>query len=198
MRVPWFYQLYAALPPATIEAGPLRLVVAGLLVGLGTRYASGCTSGHGVCGLSRGSRRSLAATALFMGAGFAVVYVMRHVLGPDMKIASALLAGLLFGLGLIVSGMADPAKVLGFLDLAGAWDPSLAFVMAGAVLAASLGYACGGGGPRWTAGRCTGRRPRAWMLGWPSAAWCSARAGGWPASVPGRRWSTPPPACRRP
>ena len=46
---------------------PLRLVVAGLLVGLGTRYASGCTSGHGVCGLSRGSRRSLAATALFMG-----------------------------------------------------------------------------------------------------------------------------------
>ena len=67
VRVPWFYQLYAALPPATIEAGPLRLVVAGLLVGLGTRYASGCTSGHGVCGLSRGSRRSLAATALFMG-----------------------------------------------------------------------------------------------------------------------------------
>ena len=64
VRVPWFYQLYAALPPATIEAGPLRLVVAGLLVGLGTRYASGCTSGHGVCGLSRGSRRSLAATAL--------------------------------------------------------------------------------------------------------------------------------------
>ena len=58
-----------------------------------------------------------------------------------MKIASALLAGLLFGLGLIVSGMADPAKVLGFLDLAGAWDPSLAFVMAGAVLAASLGHA---------------------------------------------------------
>lgn len=78
---PWFYQLYAALPPATIEAGPLRMVVAGLLVGLGTRYASGCTSGHGVCGLSRGSRRSLAATALFMGAGFAVVYVLRHVLG---------------------------------------------------------------------------------------------------------------------
>ena len=61
-----------------------------------------------------------------------------------MKIASALLAGLLFGLGLIVSGMADPAKVLGFLDLAGAWDPSLAFVMAGAVLAASPGPGCGG------------------------------------------------------
>ena len=42
---------------------------------------------------------------------------------------------------------------------------------------------CGGAAARWTAGRCTGRRPRAWMLGWPSAAWCSARAGGWPASV---------------
>ena len=46
---------------------------------------------------------------------------------------ASLLAGLVFGLGLIVSGMADPAKVLGFLDLAGAWDPSLAFVMAGAI-----------------------------------------------------------------
>ena len=88
---------------------------------------------------------------------------MRHVLGPDMKIASALLAGLLFGLGLIVSGMADPAKVLGFLDLAGAWDPSLAFVMAGAVLAASLGYA-------WLR-----RRPRA---GRRAAALAAARARG--------------------
>ena len=122
---------------------------------------------------------------------------MRHVLGPDMKIASALLAGLLFGLGLIVSGMADPAKVLGFLDLAGAWDPSLAFVMAGAVLAASLGYAwLRRRGARWTAGRCTGRRPRAWMFGWPSAAWCSARAGAG-RLLSRRRWSTPPPACRR-
>jgi len=50
-----------------------------------------------------------------------------------MPIVTALVAGLLFGLGLIVSGMADPSKVLGFLDLAGAWDPSLAFVMAGAI-----------------------------------------------------------------
>lgn len=50
-----------------------------------------------------------------------------------MKNVTALLAGLVFGLGLIISGMADPAKVLGFLDLAGAWDPSLAFVMAGAI-----------------------------------------------------------------
>lgn len=55
-----------------------------------------------------------------------------------MSIVSALLSGLLFGLGLIVSGMSDPSKVLGFLDLAGAWDPSLAFVMGGAILVGSL------------------------------------------------------------
>jgi uncharacterized membrane protein YedE/YeeE len=63
-----------------IDASELMVVVAGLLVGIGTRYASGCTSGHGVCGLSRLSPRSLVATASFMGAGFATVYVMRHVL----------------------------------------------------------------------------------------------------------------------
>ena len=117
---------------------------------------------------------------------------MRHVLGPDMKIASALLAGLLFGLGLIVSGMADPAKVLGFLDLAGAWDPSLAFVMAGAVLAASLGYAwlrALDGGPALAAARVDVRLAVGSLVF--GAGW------GWPASVPGRRWSTPPPACRR-
>lgn len=55
-----------------------------------------------------------------------------------MKLLMALLAGLLFGVGLILSGMTDPAKVLGFLDLAGNWDPSLAFVMAGALLVGSL------------------------------------------------------------
>ncbi|QYF93014.1 YeeE/YedE family protein [Massilia sp. PAMC28688] len=55
-----------------------------------------------------------------------------------MSIVFALLSGLLFGLGLIVSGMSDPAKVLGFLDLAGKWDPSLAFVMGGAILIGSL------------------------------------------------------------
>ena len=54
---------------------------------------------------------------------------------------TSLLAGLVFGLGLIVSGMANPAKVLGFLDLAGAWDPSLAFVMAGAIAVAALAFA---------------------------------------------------------
>ena len=63
-----------------IDAGFATIVAAGLLVGLGTRYGSGCTSGHGVCGLSRLSPRSLVATLAFMGAGFAVVFVVRHVL----------------------------------------------------------------------------------------------------------------------
>jgi uncharacterized membrane protein YedE/YeeE len=56
------------------------VVAAGLLVGVGTRYGAGCTSGHGVCGLSRRSPRSLVATGAFMAAGFATVYVARHVL----------------------------------------------------------------------------------------------------------------------
>jgi uncharacterized protein len=63
-----------------IEASQLALVGAGLLVGFGTRLGSGCTSGHGVCGLSRLSLRSLAATLSFMGAGFVVVAVLRHLI----------------------------------------------------------------------------------------------------------------------
>jgi len=62
-----------------IDAAELTVVAAGLLVGIGTRYASGCTSGHGVCGLSRLSPRSLVATVSFMFAGFVMVYVMRHL-----------------------------------------------------------------------------------------------------------------------
>lgn len=65
---------------ATIEANTEVLVVAGLLVGIGTRYGAGCTSGHGVCGLSRLSPRSLVATLAFMGAGMAIVFLMRHLL----------------------------------------------------------------------------------------------------------------------
>jgi len=53
---------------------------------------------------------------------------------------NAFVVGLLFGLGLIISGMTDPAKVIGFLDLAGTWDPSLAFVMAGAILIGAIGF----------------------------------------------------------
>ncbi len=78
--------VFARLAPADflaaprIEAGYALIVAAGLLVGLGTRYGSGCTSGHGVCGLSRLSPRSLVATLTFMGAGFAIVFVVRHLL----------------------------------------------------------------------------------------------------------------------
>lgn len=78
---PATYALFASVPKPHIDAGWTQLVVAGLLVGLGTRYGSGCTSGHGVCGLSRLSPRSLAATAAFMGAGFITVFAIRHVLG---------------------------------------------------------------------------------------------------------------------
>ncbi len=67
------------LPQPRIEAGWGLIVVAGLLVGFGTRYGSGCTSGHGVCGLSRLSPRSLVATIVFMAAGFATVFLIRHV-----------------------------------------------------------------------------------------------------------------------
>ena len=63
-----------------IEAGYLAIAAAGLLVGFGTRYGSGCTSGHGVCGLSRLSPRSLVSTFIFMGLGFLVVYVFHHLI----------------------------------------------------------------------------------------------------------------------
>lgn len=75
------YRLFATLPAVQIDASYAALVVAGLLVGVGTRYGSGCTSGHGVCGLSRLSLRSLVATLSFMGAGFATVFVVRHLFG---------------------------------------------------------------------------------------------------------------------
>lgn len=77
---PMVYALATALPQPRIDAGWGALVAAGLLVGVGTRYGAGCTSGHGVCGLSRLSPRSLVATLAFMGAGFATVYTMRHLL----------------------------------------------------------------------------------------------------------------------
>jgi uncharacterized membrane protein YedE/YeeE len=63
------------------EASAFVLIAAGLLVGIGTRYGAGCTSGHGVCGLSRGSTRSLVATVSFMAAGFVTVFVVRHLVG---------------------------------------------------------------------------------------------------------------------
>ncbi|WP_407792415.1 YeeE/YedE family protein [Pigmentiphaga litoralis] len=77
---PLIYALLATVPRPRIDAGWAMLVVAGLLVGVGTRYGSGCTSGHGVCGLSRMSPRSLVATLMFMSTGVATVYVIRHLL----------------------------------------------------------------------------------------------------------------------
>ena len=76
---PLVYSLVAPLPVVTVAADNLTLVAAGLLVGLGTRYGAGCTSGHGVCGLSRLSPRSMVATAAFMLAGFATVFAIRHL-----------------------------------------------------------------------------------------------------------------------
>ena len=81
VAAPLVYGLFAAVPHLQIDASATALVVAGLLVGVGTRYGSGCTSGHGVCGLSRLSPRSLVATLSFMGAGFATVFVSRHLFG---------------------------------------------------------------------------------------------------------------------
>ncbi|OYQ39430.1 YeeE/YedE [Rhodoferax sp. TH121] len=78
---PLVYSWVTPLPTARIDADWVTLVVAGLLVGVGTRYGTGCTSGHGVCGLSRLSARSLAATLTFMATGFATVFIVRHVLG---------------------------------------------------------------------------------------------------------------------
>ena len=77
---PIVYVAFAQLPPIVVDAGYPVLIVAGLLVGAGTRFGAGCTSGHGVCGLSRASPRSLVATLAFMAAAFVTVFVVRHVL----------------------------------------------------------------------------------------------------------------------
>lgn len=80
---PWLFLLLAPadfISVPRIQANTITTVIAGLLVGIGTRYASGCTSGHGVCGLSRLSPRSLVATLSFMGAGFGTVLIIRHSL----------------------------------------------------------------------------------------------------------------------
>lgn len=81
LGAPLLYALVTELPRPQIDAGYAGLVAAGLLVGVGTRYGSGCTSGHGVCGISRFSPRSLVATAAFMLAGFVTVFIARHLIG---------------------------------------------------------------------------------------------------------------------
>ena len=77
---PLVFALFAPLPAAQVDASYPVLIMAGLMVGIGSRYGAGCTSGHGVCGLSRRSPRSLVATAVFMAAGFVTVFVVRHLL----------------------------------------------------------------------------------------------------------------------
>lgn len=79
LAAPLLFALFGDIPGPRIDAGFGALVAAGLLVGLGTSYGSGCTSGHGVCGLSRLSPRSLAATAAFMLSGVATVFIARHL-----------------------------------------------------------------------------------------------------------------------
>jgi hypothetical protein len=79
LLAPWAWQLVAPLPAARVVAGTGTLVVAGLLVGFGTRLGQGCTSGHGVCGLSRLSLRSLVNVVAFIAAGAATVFVLRHL-----------------------------------------------------------------------------------------------------------------------
>ena len=81
LLAPWLWQAFAALPAIEMQAGVPGLLLAGLLVGFGARLGSGCTSGHGICGLSRLSPRSLIATLCFMASGFASVFVVRHLLG---------------------------------------------------------------------------------------------------------------------
>jgi uncharacterized protein len=80
LLAPWAWRLVRPLPAVTVDVGGAALVVAGLLVGVGVRMGNGCTSGHGVCGLSRFSPRSLVNVLAFMGSGFVTVFVLRHLL----------------------------------------------------------------------------------------------------------------------
>lgn len=81
LLAPLTYALVAPLPAIQVSGNWPLLIAAGLMVGVGTRYGSGCTSGHAVCGLSRMSPRSLVATGTFMAFGFLTVFVVRHILG---------------------------------------------------------------------------------------------------------------------
>src|SRR5690606_16040884 len=74
------WQQFFNLPSVQIQASDMMLIIAGVLVGFGTRLGSGCTSGHGVCGMARLSPRSIVATGMFMSTGFAAVYLLRHVI----------------------------------------------------------------------------------------------------------------------
>jgi uncharacterized protein len=153
---------------STDLGGVASLVVGGLLVGSGARLQHGCTSGHGVCGLSRKSTKSLVLVCTFMAVGALTATFIRPLMpffflpavAPTAPVAEFILpvlsgigllysfvsdranikrpavgsiCGILFGVGLMLGGMADPQKVVGFLNISSKWDPSLAFVMAGAI-----------------------------------------------------------------
>ena len=79
LLAPWLWRVVAPLPRMQVDVGWTGVIAAGLLVGVGVHMGNGCTSGHGVCGLARFSRRSLANVLAFMGAGFATVFVLRHL-----------------------------------------------------------------------------------------------------------------------
>lgn len=81
LLAPAAWLLVTTLPELRIDASYPMLIAAGLLVGISTRYGAGCTSGHGVCGISRLSPRSILATIAFMTTGFATVFVLRHLIG---------------------------------------------------------------------------------------------------------------------
>lgn len=78
--VPFMYH-WMVMPQIQINISPMALIIAGIFVGVGTRMGSGCTSGHGICGISRLSRRSIVATITFMFTAMITVYLMRHVIG---------------------------------------------------------------------------------------------------------------------
>lgn len=81
LAAPLWFLLTGAAPVQVVSSNGLLLVIAGLLVGFGSVMGNGCTSGHGVCGISRGSARSIAATVTFMATAFVTVFVLRHVVG---------------------------------------------------------------------------------------------------------------------
>jgi hypothetical protein len=81
LAAPLWFLLTGAAPVQVVSGNGLLLVIAGLLVGFGSVIGNGCTSGHGVCGISRGSARSIAATIIFMATAFVTVFILRHVVG---------------------------------------------------------------------------------------------------------------------
>ena len=154
------------------------LVIAGLLVGVGTRVANGCTSGHGVCGISRLSLRGITATMFYLVAGGRHRCRLSAPSGGDlMRAGWAFLAGGLFGAGLWLSGMTDTRKVQGWLDIFGDWDPTLAFVLGGAILPMAVAWRLARRGAPKLGGSFP--TPSEKRIGWPLAAGSMMFGAGW-------------------